>query len=158
MLEYKDILTLADHTDRILWTGYSSDENMIGTVSDQTICIWNSARVCPERTCWLYAYLKVVTRWPSVAIGTFNIFEPGVVFLYDVGNTKITQKQVLSTNLCAVEPEMAKNMATFLECSAVEFVDEGRKLVVLTSGDGGIETYDLQKWEKWRFVQADCDP
>jgi WD40 repeat protein len=208
MLEHKDILTLAGHTDRILWTGYSSDENMIGTVSDQTICIWNSAsghlmykfdtdglgqnltggfsadcqmlavtcgleflmvysmadgtilrHVRPPRE--LTGFMRTL-RWSPdgqvLAIGTFNIFVPGVVFLYDVGNTKITQKRVLSTNLCAVEPEMAKNMVTFLECSAVEFVDEGRKLVVLTLGDGGIETYDLQKWEKWRFARPDYDP
>ena len=30
--------------------------------------------------------------------------------------------------------------------------------MVLTSGDGGIETYDLETWEKWRFVRPGVDP
>ncbi|KAH8767090.1 hypothetical protein F5882DRAFT_510215 [Hyaloscypha sp. PMI_1271] len=49
-------------------------------------------------------------------------------------------------------------MKSYLECYEVKFVDGERKVVVLTVGDGGIETYDLEKWEKWRFARPNIDP
>jgi hypothetical protein len=54
--------------------------------------------------------------------------------------------------------EYKSMMKSYLECYGVKFLDGGRKVVVLTAGDGGIETYDLEKWEKWRFARPDIDP
>ena len=49
-------------------------------------------------------------------------------------------------------------MKSYLECYEVKFVDGERKVVVLPVGDGGIETYDLEKWEKWRFARPNIGP
>jgi WD40 repeat protein len=39
----KDVLTLVGHRDAIMWTGYSPDESLIGTVSwDKTMKIWDA--------------------------------------------------------------------------------------------------------------------
>lgn len=38
-----------------------------------------------------------------------------------------------------------------------KFICYGGKLVVITSGDGGIETYDLKTWEKWTFARTRID-
>ncbi|MCJ1377505.1 hypothetical protein MMC17_000600 [Xylographa soralifera] len=44
MASYKDELTLTGHTDAIMWTGYSPNETLIGTVAwDKTIKIWDAS-------------------------------------------------------------------------------------------------------------------
>lgn len=49
--------------------------------------------------------------------------------------------------------EYRKFMGSYLEYRVACFHDEGSKFVVLISGDGRIETYDLETWEKWRFAR-----
>lgn len=43
MEEMRDVLTLVGHRDAIMWTGFSLDESLIGTVSwDKTMKIWDA--------------------------------------------------------------------------------------------------------------------
>jgi hypothetical protein len=82
----------------------------------------------------------------------------GKLVLYDLAKKEVTQERVLSTKACPVGPEYRSMMKSYLECYAVHFVDGGKQVAVLTSGDGGIETYDLEKYEKWRFARPGVDP
>jgi WD40 repeat protein len=78
--------------------------------------------------------------------------------LYDVERKEVTQERILSIEEAPVAaPDNRKFLGNNLECCVVRFVDGGRKIVVLTSGDGGIETYDLEAWKKWRFARPDVD-
>jgi WD40 repeat protein len=206
MATREDILTLNGHTDALMWTGYSPDESMIGTVAwDGSMRIWDAANgnqkykfntngqnwtggfspdsqrfagTCGDGTFYVYSlsdgamlvhhksdkgsnWMRALS-WSAdskvVAVGGGHGAGAGNFFLYDVGRKEVTQERILSTDACPVGPEYRKFMGSYLECCAVRFVDGGRKVVVLTSGDGGIETYDLETWEKWRFARPGVDP
>jgi hypothetical protein len=94
-----------------------------------------------------------------VAVGEGHALHdgPGRLFLYDVERKEVTQERILSIEACVAVPDNRKFLGNNLECCVVRFVDGGRKIVVLTSGDGGIETYDLETWKKWRFARPGVD-
>ncbi|KFX87216.1 hypothetical protein V490_08435 [Pseudogymnoascus sp. VKM F-3557] len=206
MSTHKDILTLTGHTDGVMWTGYSPDESMIGTVSwDKSMRIWDAADghqkykfdtsgqnwtggfspdsqrfagTCGDGTFYVYAMSDGATlvrhksdersswmralSWSAssreVALGARHGAHPGSFCLYDVERKEVTQERILSLEACAIAPDTRRYLGGYLETCAVRFVDGGRKVVVLTSGDGGIETYDLETWEKWRFARPGIDP
>jgi WD40 repeat protein len=207
MTTHEDILTLTGHTDALMWSGYSPNENMIGTIAlDQSMRIWDAksgqlkfkfdtngqnwtggfspdsekfAGTCGNSTFYVYSMIDGATlvqhkpettsgwmralSWSTeskvVAVGVgHGRTGPGRFFLYDVEKKEITQERILSTDACLVAPELRGVLGSYLECHAVRFVDGGRKVTVLTSGDGGIETYDLKTWEKWRFARPGIDP
>lgn len=206
MSTHEDALTLTGHTDALMWTGYSPDESMIGTVAwDKGIRIWDAANghqkykfdtngqnwtgcfspdsqrfagTCGDGTFYVYSMSDGATlvqykpdlhsgwmralSWSAngkvVAVGGGHGGVPGRFFLYEIERNEVVQERLLSTEACLVEPEIRRIMRSYLECYRVRFVDGGRKVVVLTSGDGGIETYDLETWEKWRFVRPGVDP
>ncbi|KAE8447340.1 hypothetical protein EG329_010898 [Mollisiaceae sp. DMI_Dod_QoI] len=206
MSTHEDILTLSGHTDAIMWTGYSPDGSMIGTVAwDKSMRIWDAtngqqkykfdtngqnwtggfspdsqmfAGTCGDGSLYIYSlsdgttlvHHKPETRsswmralsWSAdskvVAVGEGHGSQPGRFILYDVEKKGVIQERILSTEACQVPEEIRRFMGSYLECCAVQFVDGGRKVVVLTSGDGGIETYDLETWEKWRFARPGVDP
>jgi hypothetical protein len=93
-----------------------------------------------------------------LAIGEGRSSKPGRFILYDVEKENVLQERILSIDACKVAPEYKSMMKSYLECYGVKFVDGGRKIVVLTAGNGGIETYDLEKWEKWRFARPNIGP
>jgi WD40 repeat protein len=205
MSTHEDTLTLSGHSDAIMWTGYSPDETLIGTVSwDQSIRIWNSttglqkgrfnttgqnwtggfspdskrfAGTCGDGSLYIYSLIdgttlvhnKPQTRgcwmralsWAPdsnvVAVGEGHGSAPGRFILYDVDKKDIIQERILSTDNCPVTEEYKRVMGSYLECTTVRFLDRGNKVVVLTSGDGGIETYDLGTWQKWRFARPGVD-
>jgi WD40 repeat protein len=206
MSTHKDIFTLTGHTDALMWTGYSPDESMIGTVAwDKTMRIWDSANgqqkykfdttgqnwtggfspdskkfagTCGDGSFYIYSlsdgamlvhhradsrssWMRALSWLPDskiVAVGEGHGSVAGRFFLYDVERKEVTQERILSTEACPVTPEIRRFMGSYLECKTIRSVDGGRKVVVLTSGDGGIETYDLESWEKWRFAKPGVDP
>ncbi|KUJ17285.1 YVTN repeat-like/Quino protein amine dehydrogenase [Mollisia scopiformis] len=93
-----------------------------------------------------------------VAVGGGHGAGSGILFLYDVEKKQVTQERILSTDACKVDQDTKRFLGGFLECCKVRFVDGGRKVAALTGGDGGIETYDLNTWEKWRFTRPGIDP
>lgn len=93
-----------------------------------------------------------------MAIGKGQSSKPGRFILYDVEKEKVLQERISSLDACKVALEYKSMMKSYLEFYGVKFLDGGRKVVVLTAGDGGIETYDLEKWEKWRFARPNIDP
>ena len=203
MSTHEDIVTLTGHTDALMWTSYSPDESMIGTVAwDKSMRIWDAANghqkykfntsgqnwtggfspdsqrfagTCGDGSFYIYSmsdgamlvHHKSDTRsgwmralsWSAdsnvLAVGQADA---GRFILYDVGKKEVTQERILSMEACPVGPKYRRFMGSYLECCVVQFVDGGRKVVVLTSGDGGIETYDLETWEKWRFARPGVDP
>jgi WD40 repeat protein len=207
MTTHEDILTLTGHTDALMWSGYSPNESMIGTVAfDQSMRIWDAksgqqkfkfdtngqnwtggfspdsekfAGTCGNGTFYVYSMIDGATlvqlkaettsswmralSWSTeskvVAVGVgHGGTDPGMFFLYDVEKKEITQERILSTDACLVAPKLRRVLGSFLECCAVRFLDGGRKVTVLTSGDGGIETYELRTGEKWRFARPGIDP
>ena len=92
-----------------------------------------------------------------MAIGEGQSSKPGRFILYDVEKEKVLQERILSLDACKVALEYKSMMKSYLECYGVKFWDGGWKVVVLTAGDGGIETYDLEKWERWRFARPKID-
>lgn len=197
MATHEDVLTLSGHTDAIMWTGFSPDENFIGTVAwDQSMRIWDAtngqqiykfetdqqnwtggfspnsqmfAGTCGNGTFYVYSMsdgstlieekldkdyswtraLSWSTDNKTLAMGT------GKFFLYDVENKAIPQERILSKDKSKMGDEFKRMLG--VECVGVRFVDGGRKVVVQTSGDGGIEIYDLETWEKWRFARPGVD-
>jgi len=196
MATHEDVFTLSGHTDAIMWTGYSPDEKLIGTVAwDQSMRIWDAATgqqkykfeteqqnwtggfspnsqmfagTCGNGTVYVYSmsdgstlveekldeysWIRALSWSPdnkTLAMGT------GKFFLYDVERKAIMQERILSKD----KSKMAEGMKSMigLECVEVRFLDGGRKVVVLTSGDGGVEIYDLKTWEKWRFARPGVD-
>ncbi|KAK5280075.1 hypothetical protein LTR40_006897 [Exophiala xenobiotica] len=82
----------------------------------------------------------------------------GSVFLIDVEQNEILQQRELSTEATKVDEERQRRfLKSYLEVYAIRYVDAGRKLVVFTAGDGGVEVYDLQKQHKWRFARLGTD-
>ena len=204
MATHEDILTLSGHTDALMWTGYSPDETMIGTVAwDQSMRIWDAvsgeqryifetngqnwtggfspdskrfAGTCGKGTFYVYSLTDGATLvkqstgqswmraldWSTdnniLAVGEGHGSKAGRFTLFDVDKKEVIQERILSVEACKVPPEYKKWLGNSLECSAVKFMDGGRKVLVLTSGDGGIETYDLETWEKWRFARTGIDP
>ena len=204
MATHEDVLTLRGHTDALMWTGYSPDETMIGTVAwDQSMRIWDAvtgkqkyvfatsgqnwtgafspdskkfAGTCGNGTFYVYSLNDGSTLvkqksgqswmralgWSAdsniLAVGEGHGLKPGSFILFDVDKKEAIQERILSTEACKVPAEYKSWMGNSLECCAVKFVDGGRKVLVMTSGDGGIETYDLETWEKWRFARPDIDP
>jgi hypothetical protein len=93
-----------------------------------------------------------------LAIGEGQSSKLGRFILYDVEKGKVLQERILSLDACKVAPEYKSMMESYLGCYGVKFVDGGRKVVVLTAGDGGIETYDLEKREKRRSARPNIYP
>lgn len=209
METHEDVLTLGGeegaHTDAVMWTGYSPDETLIGTVAwDKTIRIWNAktgaqkgkfytngqnwtggfspdskrfASTCGDGTFFVYSLVDGTTlvehKWSQsswmraldwgadsnlLAIGGEHGDAPARLILYDVDKKEILQERILSTEACVADPEQMPFLGHYLGCRMVKFLDGGRKLVVHTSGDFGIETYDLETWHKWRFTRPGIDP
>lgn len=148
------------------WTGSFSPDSkkFAGTCGNGTLYVYSTVDGStlvehkPETgRGWLRA-LSWSANSQVVAVGGGHGAPIGALFLYNVAENKVIQERVLSTDACQVEPEIRRMMGGFLECNAVKFVDGGRKIVTLTSGDGGFETYDLKNWEKWRFARPGVDP
>ncbi|TVY91903.1 Vegetative incompatibility protein HET-E-1 [Lachnellula willkommii] len=148
------------------WTGgFSPDsQKFAGTSGDGTLYVYSMVdgttlvqHKAESGRGWLRALSWSVDS-QAVAVGGGHGGGPGLLFLYDLMEDKVTQQRVLSTDACQVEPEIRRMMGGYLECNAVRFVDGGRKVVTLISGDGGFETYDLETWEKWRFARPGVDP
>lgn len=93
-----------------------------------------------------------------LAVGEGHSRAPGRFILFDVDKKEVVQERILSTDKCPVPKEYKSFMGTLLECTHVRFVDGGKKVVVQTSGDGGIETYDLKTGVKWRFARPGVEP
>jgi WD40 repeat protein len=199
MATHEDILTLSGHYDAIIWTGYSPNERLIGTVAwDKSMRIWDAATgqqkykfnttqqnwtggfspnsqmfagTCGNGTFYVYSMndgstlveekLERGYSWTralswsadnkTLAMGT------GKFFLYGVEKKAFTQERILSKDKSKMADELKRFGSVDLECVGVRFVDGGRKVVVQTSGDCGIETYDLETWEKWRFARPGVD-
>ncbi|TVY81181.1 putative WD repeat-containing protein [Lachnellula suecica] len=133
------------------WTGAFSPDSkrFAGTCGDGTLYVWEMDEGAElvkykegERNGWLRA-LSWSADGKMLAVG---------------GGHGVVQERILSVDACLVGPEYKRSLGSYLECCGVRFVDGGRKVVVLTSGDGGIETYDLMTSEKWRFARPGIDP
>ena len=81
-----------------------------------------------------------------LTIGEGQSKKPGRFIIFYVDKEELFQERILSTEACKVAPEFKSFLGSYLECYGAKFVDGGRKVAVLTAGDGGIETYDLEKW------------
>lgn len=146
------------------WTGaFSPDsQRFAGTCGDGTFYAYSltdGATLVKHKagSSWMRA-LDWSTDSNLLAIGERRSNKAGTFILYDVDKNEVLQERILSTEACKVGPEYKSFMGSYLECYKVKFVDGGRKVTVLTSGDGGIETYDLEAWEKWRFARPGIDP
>ncbi|KAE9368060.1 WD40 repeat-like protein [Stipitochalara longipes BDJ] len=146
------------------WTGgFSPDsKRFAGMCGDGTFYVYSlsdGAILVTQKTgqSWMRA-LGWSTDSNTLAVGERNSSKPGRFILFDVDKKKVIQERILSMEACKVPPEYKSWMGGSLECHAIKFVDGGRKVLVLTSGDGGIETYDLETWEKWRFARPHIDP
>ncbi|KIW14911.1 hypothetical protein PV08_07696 [Exophiala spinifera] len=82
----------------------------------------------------------------------------GTVLVINVNENTVVQRRVLSIDACKVDEERKKRLLrSYLEVYAVRYVDAGKKLAVYTGGDGGIEVYDFEKQQKWRFARFGTD-
>jgi WD40 repeat protein len=153
-------------TDGQNWTGCFSpnSKRFAGTCGDGTLYVYSledGSTLFKQN--WRSSWLRALDWAPDsnvLAVGGEGYeWKPGGLILYDVDSKEIRQERILSTEAMRLEPEEKKHVGgKWLEPYAVKFVDGGRKVVVLTSGDGGIETYDLESWEKWRFARPGIDP
>ncbi|KAN0095085.1 WD40 repeat-like protein [Hyaloscypha variabilis] len=146
------------------WTGgFSPDsKRFAGTCGDGTFYVYSlsdGTTILKQKAG--HSWMRALDWAPDsniLAIGEGHGAKPGRFALFDVDEKKVVQERVLSTEACRVPREYKSFIGSSLECQAIKFVDGGRKVLVLTSGDGGIETYDLQTWEKWRFARPNIDP
>ncbi|KAK3179495.1 hypothetical protein K4F52_009067 [Lecanicillium sp. MT-2017a] len=82
----------------------------------------------------------------------------GEVLLLDIENKEVRQHRTLSFEASEAENDLArKMMSAYLGVSRVEFVGNGDKLVIWTTGDGSIEVYDLARSFKHRFARGGTD-
>jgi WD40 repeat protein len=150
------------------WTGgFSPDsQKFAGTCADGSYYIYSmsdGSLLVHQKSYTTHSSWMRALSWSAdskvVAVGEGHSLHdgPGRLFLYDVERKEVTQQRILSIEACVAAPENQKFLGNNLECNAVRFVDGGRKIVVLTSGDGGIETYDLETWKKWRFARPGVD-
>ena len=76
----------------------------------------------------------------------------GNVVVLDVKSQSVMQERTLSTKK---SPQLLQEMgSSFLEVSAVRYLDEGRKIAFKCSCDDGLEVYDFLENRKWRFAPA----
>jgi WD40 repeat protein len=147
------------------WTGgFSPDsQRFAGTCGNGTFYVYSlrdGATLVKhkwDRSTWMRT-LDWAPDSNILAIGEGHGSKAGRFFLFNVDKKEFMQERILSTEACKVGPDYKSFMGSYLECHGVKFVDRGRKVVILTSGDGGIETYDLETWQKWRFVRPGIDP
>ncbi|PQE21348.1 f-box and wd40 domain protein [Rutstroemia sp. NJR-2017a BVV2] len=141
MSTHEDTLTLSGHSDAIMWTGYSPDKTLIGTVAwDQSIRIWNSTtglqkgRFNTTGQNWTGGFSPDSKRFA----GTCG---DGSLYIYSLidGTTLVHNKP--HTRGCWMR--------------ALSWAPDSNIVAV---GDGGIETYDLGTWQKWRFARPSVDP
>jgi WD40 repeat protein len=150
------------------WTGgFSPDsQKFAGTCADGSYYIYsmsNGSMLVHQKSYTTHSSWMRALSWSAdskfVAVGEGHALHdgPGRLFLYDIERREVTQERILSIEACVAAPDNRKFLGNNLECCVVRFVDGGRKIVVLTSGDGGIETYDLETWKEWRFARPGVD-
>jgi WD40 repeat protein len=147
------------------WTGGFSpnSQRFAGTCGNGTFYVYSLSDGATllkhkwDRSSWMRA-LDWSPDSNTLGIGEGHGSKAGRFVLYDVDKKEFMQERILSTEACKVGPEYKSFMGSYLEGHGVKFVDGGRKVVILTSGDGGIETYDLETWKKWRFARPGVDP
>ena len=151
-------------TDGQNWTGSFSpnSKRFAGTCGDGTLYVYSlkdGSTLVKQKwhSCWMRA-LDWAPDSNVLAVGEEHGPKPGGFILYDVDSKEIKQERILSTEAWRLKAKLKHAFGASLAVCRVRFVDGGRKVVVLTSGDGGIETYDLESWEKWRFARPGIDP
>ncbi|KAJ9500945.1 hypothetical protein H2202_003503 [Exophiala xenobiotica] len=143
------------------WTGgFSPDSKLFaGTSGDGTLYLYSMSDGStlwsrPMNAEWC-RHLSWSVDSRMLGIGGRKL---GSVFLIDVEQNEILQQRELSTEATKVDEERQRRfLKSYLEVYAIRYVDAGRKLVVFTAGDGGVEVYDLQKQHKWRFARLGTD-
>lgn len=74
----------------------------------------------------------------------------GRLIVFDLKSQAEVQERMLSTVKC---PEEAQRMAGLsLEVTSVQYLPDKHKIAFKTTGDNGVEVYDLAKNKKWRFA------
>jgi WD40 repeat protein len=151
-------------TDSQNWTGSFSpnSKRFAGTCGDGTLYVYSledGSTLVKQN--WHSSWKRALDWAPDsnvLAVGEGDGPKPGWFILYDVDRKEIKQERIFGTEAWRLKAKRKRSFGPFLEVSAIKFVDGGRKVVVLTCGDGGIETYDLESWEKWRFARPGIDP
>jgi WD40 repeat protein len=147
------------------WTGgFSPDsKRFAGTCGDATLYVYSLVDGTTlvenkwERSSWMRA-LDWGADSNILAIGGEGGESPARFVLYDVDKKEVLQERILSTEACVADPEVMPHLGHNLGCNLVRFLDSGRKVAVHTFGDGGVEVYDLEAWEKWRLTRPGIDP
>jgi hypothetical protein len=142
------------------WTGgFSANGRMFaGTCGDGSIHVY-SLEDGTELFCSKFGSWCRALDWsPDSAFLAVGGQDCGKLILIDVGKKAIVQERLLSTSRSKVTKEEMRNMmGHFLEVCAVKFMDNGRKIAHLTTGDGSVELVDLEECCKWRFARDGTD-
>lgn len=148
------------------WTGaFSPDsQRFAGTCGDGSLNVYSvvdGSTVVEYKAHKNGSWMRAISWAPDsniIAVGEGHGAAPGRFILFDVDKKEVIQERILSTDKCPVPDEYKSFMGGSLECSHVRFVDGGKKVIVQTGGDGGIETYDLGDGVKWRFARPGVEP
>ena len=143
------------------WTGgFSANGKMFaGTCGDGSVHVYSLADG-KELFRWDVnsGWCRALDWSPDSTILAVGARNNGKMVLIDVQKQQMVQERLLSTARAKVEnEELRRFLGHSLEVYRLKFVDDGRKIVCFTAGDGSAEMYDLAKHCKWRFARAGTD-
>ena len=142
------------------WTGGFAPNGVMfaGTCGDGSIHVY-SLEDGTELFCLKFGSWCRALDWsPDSTLLAVGGRECGKLILINVGKKAVVQERLLSTSRSKVKKEELRRMlGGFLEVCRVKFVDNGRKIAHLTTGDGSAELLDLEQCCKWRFARHGTD-
>ncbi|MCJ1267888.1 hypothetical protein MMC22_007774 [Lobaria immixta] len=135
------------------WTGgFSKDSRLFaGTSGEGRFWIWDMAHGLEVATHefggdWCRA-LDWSPDGKQLVVGGQEL---GRLIVFDLKSQVKVQERMLSTEKC---PEKVRCMMDqYLEVSSVQYLPGTHKIAFKTTGDQGLEVYDLRENKKWRFA------
>lgn len=147
------------HSNSQNWTGgFSADSRFFaGTSGEGRFWVWDlvhGIEVLTHKFGSCGRWCRTLDWSPNmkqIVIGGRNV---GKVIVFDIKRQEIVQKRLLSTRECP--PDVQRIAEGFLEAKNARYLpgSEGAKIVYRTSGDNGVEVYDVKENRKWRSAPA----
>lgn len=147
------------HSNSQNWTGgFSADSRFFaGTSGEGRFWVWDlvhGIEVLTHKFGSCGRWCRTLDWSPNmkqIVIGGRNV---GKVIVFDIKRQEIVQKRLLSIRECP--PDVQRIAEGFLEAKNARYLpgSEGAKIVYRTSGDNGVEVYDVKENRKWRSAPA----